>query len=119
MKLAISSQDGNFDSPFSDRFGRCRQFVFIDTETGNWEANLNPAAVVRGGAGAQVVQFLADSGVDVTISGRYGPTALSALKAAGIQAYIAATGTPAILFDKYMADELVQVNIAESQELHD
>ena len=66
MKLAISSHDGKFDTPFSDRFGRCRQFVFIETETGNWQTKLNPAAVTRGGAGAQVVQFLADNGVEAT-----------------------------------------------------
>jgi predicted Fe-Mo cluster-binding NifX family protein len=119
MKLAISSHDGKFDTPFSDRFGRCRQFVFIETETGNWQAKLNPAAVTRGGAGAQVVQFLADNGVEATISGRYGPTALSALEAAGIQAYIATTGTPASLSEKFLADELVQINTSKDEEMYD
>jgi predicted Fe-Mo cluster-binding NifX family protein len=113
MKLAISSHDGKFDTPISDRFGRCRQFVFVETETGNWQAKLNPASVTRGGAGAQVVQFLADNGVEATISGRYGPTALTALEAAGIQAYIATSGTPASLSEKFLANELAQVNTAK------
>lgn len=119
MKLAISSQNGKFDSPFSDRFGRCRHFVFIESGSGNWETKPNPAAVTRGGAGAQVVQFLVDNGVEATISGRYGPTALSALKAAGMQAYIATKGSPASLLDKFLANELVQVNMAKGQEQHD
>lgn len=118
MKLAISSHDGKFNTPFSTRFARCEQFVFVDTQTQNWEATPNPATVARGGAGAQVVQFLADNGVKATISGRYGPTAFSALNAAGIQAFVADGGTPAELLDKLLANELEQVNTATGQARH-
>ena len=118
MKLAISSQDGKFNTKFSARFGRCEYFIIIDTETGIWEAILNPAAAARGGAGAKVVQFLADNGVEATISGRYGPTAFAALEAAGIHAFVANDGTPADLVDKFLTNELEQVNSATGQELH-
>lgn len=118
MKVAISSQDGGCNTPFSARFGRCSSFVFFDTETGGWEVEPNPAAVARGGAGAQVVQFLADNGVGAVISGRYGPTAFAALDAAGIHAFVADGGTPAELFDKFLANELEQVDTATGQELH-
>ena len=118
MKLAISSHDGKFDSQFSSRFGRCESFIFIDTETKDWKSQPNPAAVARGGAGAQVVQFLSSNGVEVTIAGRYGPTAFSALEAAGIQAFVADGGTPEELLDKFLANELVQVNAATGPELH-
>lgn len=118
MKLAISSQDGEYNTPFSARFGRCNYFIFFDTETGDWEAKSNPAAAARGGAGAQVVQFLADNRVEATISGRYGPTAFSALDAAGIQAFVADGGTPAELLDKFLANKLQRVNTATGQELH-
>lgn len=118
MKVAISSLDGKFDTPFSTRFARSETFIFVDTETQNWEAIANPAAAARGGAGAQVVQFLADNGVEATISGRYGPTAFSALDAADIQAFVSDSGTPAELLDKFLADKLEQVNTATGQELH-
>ena len=118
MKVAISSPDGKFDTPFSARFARCEHFIFVDTETRNWEATPNPAVAARGGAGAQVVQFLADNGVKATISGRYGPTAFSALNAAGIQAFVADGGTPAELLDEFLADELAQVNTATGQARH-
>jgi len=118
MKLAISSHEGKFDTQFSSRFGRCESFVFIDTETGDWEPKPNPAAVARGGAGAQVVQFLSTNGVEATISGRYGPTAFTALDAAGIQAFVADSGTPEELLDKFQANELAQVNDATGPELH-
>jgi predicted Fe-Mo cluster-binding NifX family protein len=110
MKLAISSTDGRFDSPFSARFARCEAFILIDTETRSWEMKPNPAANARGGAGAQVVQFLADNGVQATISGRYGPTAMTALNAAGIQAFVGDSGTLPELLEKLLARKLRQVN---------
>ncbi len=118
MKLAISSHDGTFDSELSARFARCEIFIFIDTETGKWEAISNPAAAARGGAGAQVAQFLSNNSVDATITGRYGPTAFSALSVAGIQAFVADNGTPEELLDKFLANELEQVNDATGPELH-
>lgn len=110
MKLAISSNDGKFDTPFSARFARCNTFIFIDTDTRNWEAIPNPAAAARGGAGAQVAQFLAGNGVEAAITGHYGPTAFSALETAGIQTFTAGSGTPAELLEKFLAGELEQVN---------
>jgi len=118
MKLAISSNDGKFNSPFSARFARCETFIFVDTKTDAWEARTNPAAAARGGAGAQVVQFLASEGVEATISGRYGPTAMTALTAAGIKAFIAESGTPSELLHKLMGDELEQVTSATGESLH-
>ena len=72
----------------------------------------NPAANARGGAGAQVAQFLANNGVEATITGRYGPTAFSALEAAGIQPFTAGGGTPAELLEKFLAGELKKINTA-------
>lgn len=108
MKIAISSRNGQYDQGFSDRFGRCNYFVIVDSDTRAWDALPNPAASTRGGAGAQVVQFLSDSGVEAVISGRYGPNAYFALGAAGIQAYRASGGTPEELVGKFNAGELEQ-----------
>lgn len=118
MKLAISSHDGKFDTAFSSRFGRCEYFVFVDTETHAWESKPNPAATARGGAGPQVVQFLANNGVEATITGRYGPNAFTSLEAARIQAFEASEGTPQELLDKFLAGELKQVHGATGPSLH-
>ena len=118
MKIAISSSDGKLNTQFSARFGRCQYFVFIDTETRASETKPNPAAEARGGAGTKVVQFLADNGVAATITGRYGPNAYTALKAAGIQTYQADSGTPEELLDKFIDNELEQVHEASGPELH-
>jgi predicted Fe-Mo cluster-binding NifX family protein len=118
MKLAISSSDGGFDTPYSARFARCETFILVDTATRAWEAKPNPAFDARGGAGAQVVQFLANEGVEAAITGRYGPTAMTALKAAGIQAFVADSGTAAELLDKFLAGELEQVDAATGSSRH-
>lgn len=118
MKVAVSSSDGKVNTPFSPRFGRCEYFVILDTETGAWEAISNPGAAASGGAGATVVQFLAKQKVNVTITGKYGPTAFKALEAAGIQGYEAASGTPEELARQYLAGELKQVYAATGPSRH-
>jgi predicted Fe-Mo cluster-binding NifX family protein len=97
MKIAISSPSGEPESEFSGRFGRCQYFLLFDTADASWMKVANPARDAQGGAGARVVQFLTDHGVEAVISGRYGPTAFSALEASGIKPYLADSGTPADL----------------------
>lgn len=118
MKVAISSPDGKANTPFSPRFGRCESFIIFDSETGGWEAVSNPGAAASGGAGATVVQFLANRQVGATITGKYGPTAFKALQAAGIQGFEAAAGTPAELYQQYLAGELKQVHAATGRGRH-
>jgi predicted Fe-Mo cluster-binding NifX family protein len=118
MKIAISSNTGKFNKPFSARFGRCDYFVIVDSRTRAWEAKPNSAATVRNGAGAQVVQTLSDNGVQAVISGRFGPNAHSALEAAGIQAYQAKNGTPEELLERFLAGELKQVHAPTGPERH-
>ena len=93
MKIAISTavSQGSPDSPFEARFGRAAGFVIVDTQTGDWEAFPNPALKAGGGAGVQVAQFVADQGVQVAISGDFGPKAYQALTMAGIQMFLAPT----------------------------
>ena len=118
MKIAITSSDPNIKAQFSPRFGRCANFIFIDTETREWEAFPNPAAGSGGGAGPQAVQFVANHGAEATISGRYGPNAHSALQAAGIQTFVASSGTVGEVLDQFLAGELEQVSTATGPGLH-
>ena len=103
MKIIITATSNKIDQPFNPRFGRTDYFILVDSETREWEAFSNPAADARGGAGPQAVQFITEKGAEVVISGRYGPSAFTALEAAGIKAYIAAEGTVNEVFEKYLA----------------
>ncbi len=118
MIIAVSSPDGKFNAEFSPRFGRCKFFIIMDTDTRAWESKPNPAANARGGAGPQAVQFLSGAGVEASITGRYGPNAFTTLKAAGIRAYIAEDGTPEELLDRFIAGTLEEVNAATGGEMH-
>ena len=118
MKIIISATSNKIDQPFSPRFGRADYFILIDSETREWEALSNPAAAARGGAGPQAVQFIAKTGAQAVISGRYGPSAFTALEAAGLQAYIAKAGTVNEVLDQYLAGELESTNTATGPELH-
>lgn len=106
MKYAISSSTGNPDTEFSARFGRCTYFLIMDVEMDNWEKITNLAENAQGGAGTQVVQHLAEQGVDAVISGRYGPNAYDALNAAGMKAYLADSGIPRQLVDQAQSGSL-------------
>lgn len=101
MKIAISSSTGELGAEFSPRFGRCAYFIILNPETENHEILANPAIDAQGGSGTQVVQLLADQGVNATISGHYGPNAFDALTAAGMDAYLAKSGTPLELLKQF------------------
>jgi predicted Fe-Mo cluster-binding NifX family protein len=118
MKVIITASGDNIDQAFSPRFGRADYCILIDDTTRAWEAFPNPAVDARGGAGPQAVQFIADKGAEVVISGRYGPSAFGALEAAGIQAFIADRGTVSQVFEQYLAGELESTNTATGPELH-
>jgi predicted Fe-Mo cluster-binding NifX family protein len=106
MKIVISATNTDIDQAFNPRFGRCEYFILVDTETQDWEALANPAADATGGAGPQAVKFIAGRGAEAVVSGRYGPSAFTALDAAGIKAYIATDGSVKEVLDHFLADKL-------------
>lgn len=85
MILLISVQQADIDSPVNDRFGRSPWFLRVDSDTLEWQAFENPASNNRGGAGVAAAQFAVDQQVGAVVSGDFGPNAVSALQAAGIQ----------------------------------
>lgn len=108
MKIAISANSADPKEQFSTRFGRCDTFLLSGSEGAAWQDIPNPARDDSGGAGTRVVQLLSDLGVDVVISGHFGPNAFEALQAAGIEAYLAAAGTPQELASQLRNGKLVQ-----------
>jgi predicted Fe-Mo cluster-binding NifX family protein len=118
MKIIITATSDKIDQPFSPRFGRADYFFLVDSETREAEAFGNPAADARGGAGPQAVQFLANKGAEVVISGRYGPSAFTALQAAGIKAYIASSGTVSEVLQQFLDGALEKTSAATGPGLH-
>ena len=108
MKLTISAVKPHVNAFFDARFGRCAYFIFVETETGAWDAFPNPALSSGGGAGTQASQFLVSRGVQGVVSGRFGPNAYEALKAAGVKMYAAHEGIVKDLFQSFLSGELVE-----------
>lgn len=118
MKIAISSRTGSQDKQFQSRFARCGYFAVYDQKLKTWEPLKNPALNSQGGAGPQVVQFLAENGIQAVISGRFGPHAFTALQAAGIEPYLAEQGTPEELVKALQAGVLMLANEASGPGRH-
>jgi predicted Fe-Mo cluster-binding NifX family protein len=106
MKVVISANDGDLEGAASHRFGRCPMFLFVDTESMEFEATANPAAEAPGGAGIEAAQFVTSSGIDAVITGRVGPNAMEVLEAAGTPVYLFERGTVRQVVEEFNAGTL-------------
>jgi len=106
MKVVVSSQGENLDAPASPVFGRCPTYVFVDTETIEFEAVPNPAMSQGGGAGIQAAQFVVNMGVEAVLTGNLGPNAFDVLQAAGVPSYLVIEGTVRQAVEAYKAGQL-------------
>jgi len=93
MKICITSEGKTLDSKVDPRFGRCQNFIFFDTDTGNFEAQENNNAQFQGGAGIQSGQLVVSKGAKVVLTGNVGPNAHQVLSAAGINIFTGVSGT--------------------------
>ncbi len=93
MKIVVTSGGNTLDAPLSPVFGRCPVYIFVETDTLEYEAIANPAVSAAGGAGIQAAQFVAQRDVAAVLTGNVGPNAFSVLRSAGVQIYLASPGT--------------------------
>ncbi|HID87764.1 MAG TPA: dinitrogenase iron-molybdenum cofactor biosynthesis protein [Anaerolineae bacterium] len=93
MRVAVSSNGSDLDAAVSPVFGRCPTYVFVDTDTLQFEAVPNPAMSAPGGAGIQAAQFVVNQGAQAVITGNVGPNAFNVLASAGVQMYLTPGGT--------------------------
>ena len=108
MKISISAQGSDKDSPVDPRFGRASQFLVYDTESASYEVISNAQSLSAAqGAGIKAAETISGTGADVLITGHCGPKAFATLKAAGIKVFIGAEGlTVAQALEKYNSNQL-------------
>ncbi len=92
MKIAVSASEKNIESEIDQRFGRCKYFVIVDSETMEFETLDNTSVMASGGAGAAAGQEMAKRGVEAVLTGNCGPNAFSVLNAAGIKVVTGVSG---------------------------
>jgi predicted Fe-Mo cluster-binding NifX family protein len=110
MKIAISSTGKDLNSQIDPRFGRCQYFLFVDSDTMEFEAAENEGLMASGGAGVQAAQFIAQKGAGALITGNLGPNAASALSASGIKVYLVPEGTVKEVTETYKSGTLKEVS---------
>ena len=106
MRVVVSAQGNNLDAPASPVFGRCPTYLFVDTETFEFEAIPNPAMSQAGGAGIQAAQFVVKHGAEAVLTGNLGPNAFGVLQAAGVPGYLVAEGTVRQAVEAHRAGQL-------------
>ena len=101
MKICITSQGKTLDSQVDPRFGRCAYFIFVDTESLEFEAIENPSVQAFGGAGVQSGQLVAGKQVKAVLTGNVGPNAFQTIQAAGVEVIAGVSGTVKEAVEKY------------------
>ncbi|MCD4810479.1 MAG: NifB/NifX family molybdenum-iron cluster-binding protein [Methanosarcinales archaeon] len=106
MKICVTSNGPTMDASVDPRFGRCQYFVFVDSETMEYEAMPNPGIGASSGAGIQAAQTIADKGAGVVITGQVGPNAIQTLGATDISIVTGASGTVSDAIEQYKSGRL-------------
>ena len=114
MKLAISSYGQDLAAQLDPRFGRCKYYLIIETDTMSFEVFDNDNAALGGGAGIQSAQFIAAKGAKALITGHCGPNAMQTLSAAGVQVYVGRAGTVQSLVEKFKTGQLTPTTEANA-----
>lgn len=103
MKIAVTATGTSLDDQVESRFGRTPYYIFIDTDTMEFEALRNPNASSGGGVGIQSAQLMSDRGVQYVLTGNVGPNASQVFEAAGIHVIVEIGGTIRQAVEKFKA----------------
>lgn len=106
MKVVVSTSGTDLSSQVEPRFGRCRYYIVVDTETMAFEVVPNAAVGSAHGAGIQAAQLVASKGVKAVLTGNVGPNAYSALSASSIKVVSGVTGTVRDAVERFKRGEL-------------
>lgn len=112
MKVILPIDGDNIESPINNSFGRCKQFIFVETTTNEFSIieNLQNAQAAQG-AGIQSAQAVIKSGVDAVISLHLGPKAYRVLFESGIKIYYGVKST--------IKENIKKLVNGELEEMHD
>ncbi|NLS94358.1 MAG: dinitrogenase iron-molybdenum cofactor biosynthesis protein [Planctomycetaceae bacterium] len=94
MKVAVTAQGADLDSPVDPRFGRAKYFLLVDTDSGEFTAHDNVQNLnALQGAGIQAAQAVVNLGAQAVLTGNVGPKAFTTLQAGQVAIYPHASGT--------------------------
>jgi len=106
MKICVTSQGDNLDAQVDPRFGRCKYFIIVKTDTLEFEAVKNPNMDAVGGAGIQLGQLMANKSIKVVLTGNVGPNAFQTLQKAGVQVFTGISDNVREAIERFKKGEL-------------
>jgi len=112
VRICVTAFSDKPDAAVDPRFGRCRYFIILDSETMGHEVVENAGLNATSGAGIQAAQTIVSKKVDVVITGNIGPNAYSVLSAAGIRTVTGVSGTVKEVVERYKKGELRETSNA-------
>lgn len=96
IAISVTHEGEGMDALMDGRFGRAEAFLLVDRETREVVETVDNASVSAShGAGAAAANTMKSGGVEAVISGRFGPKAFDALRALGIETWVAPPGITA------------------------
>ena len=116
MKVAVTSQGQDISSQIDPRFGRTKNFIVVDTDTGEFSVHDNTQnRDAAQGAGIQAGRTVVDLKVAAVITGNVGPKAFTTLRAGNVKVYPGASGTVNEAVEKFKAGQLQAAERANVQ----
>ncbi len=113
MKIAVTCSGAAMNDPVDPRFGRAKNFLLVDSETGSFTTHDNAKNLnAPQGAGIQAAESVSRIGAQAVITGNVGPKAFRALQAAGIKIFLAQGVSVAEAIKKFKAGELEETTAA-------
>ncbi len=107
MKIVITATEPNLDGEVDPKFGRAAHFVFVETDSIDYETMDNPNMDLASGAGIQTARIIVEKGAKVVLTGSCGPNAYEVLEAAGVEVYVGVTGIIPKAIEALKAGELL------------
>lgn len=87
MKICLSATGKTLNCQIDPRFGRCQNFLIVETKTKKVKAIPNPGVNYGRGAGISAAQLVVNEKVKAVITGNIGPNAFNVLSQAGVEIY--------------------------------
>lgn len=110
MKICISANGKSIEASVDERFGRCKYFLLVDTETMDFDVLDNESMMASGGAGIQAAQNVANQNVEYVLTQNIGPNAFRTLEAAGIKVISGVNGSIKDVVEKFKKGELKETD---------
>jgi predicted Fe-Mo cluster-binding NifX family protein len=93
IAISVTHEGEGMDTLMDGRFGRAEAFLVVDRESGEVVETIENTSVgASHGAGTAAANTMKSGGVEAVISGRFGPKAFDALRALGIETWVAPPG---------------------------